>query len=74
MNDIMKILEDYMSITDTILSILPDDTICALSIISVCIDTYAARNGLKGMQAWDIIYQIVKQVHNEHGEMEDILE
>jgi len=60
MNDILEHIEEYNGIIDHILEILPSDHLMLLTILSVCIDKYAARFNMKSMEYWKMVYEVAK--------------
>lgn len=68
MDDILKDMEEYKGIIDHILEILPSDHLMALAILSMCIDSYAARFNMRSMEYWKMVYEVAKDVHNICGE------
>lgn len=56
---------------DDIVRILPDDVSTALTIISVSIDRYAAKQHLKSSELWKAMNEVASEVHKEFGDYEE---
>ena len=65
--DISEILKQYM-IVDEIMEKLSDQPHVALSIISMVIDEYAAKNERSSWELWEMMYDTARQVHKERGD------
>lgn len=55
---------------DTIVTALPDDIPDALTIISVAIDFYAAKQHLKRSEVWKLLTEVAADVRKEIGDYE----
>lgn len=56
---------------DDIVRILPSDVSTALTIISVAIDRYAAKQHLKSSELWQAMNEVATEVHKELGDYEE---
>ena len=64
-------LEDQEKRIDDIVRILPSDVSTALTIISVAIDRYAAKQHLKSSELWQAMNEVATEVHKEFGDYEE---
>ena len=63
-------LFDQAERIEDIVTILPDDVIDALTIISVAIDLYAAKHHLGSSLVWKALTDVSEEVHKESGDYE----
>ena len=56
------------SLSEQILHLLPDDNIMALAILSVCLEQHCLNIGIGSKDAWKMLNEVSKQVHEDYGE------
>lgn len=64
----LNLILDQERRVDDIIRILPDDVSAALTVISVAIDKYAAKQHLKSSEVWQTMTEVSAQVHKEFGD------
>lgn len=59
------------ALSSQILSLLPDEHFLGFAILSVCLEEYGHRQGMKSSETWEMINQVAKEVHEIYGEYDD---
>lgn len=69
MNDniLKELLYDARRI-DEVLDLLPDEPHNGFTILSVVIDEYSKRVGMKSREVWKMLYNIAMVVYDEEGD------
>ena len=71
MDEILEHIDEYYDTVDEILNKLPSDYGMALTMLCVCVDKYSSQIGMKGMDCWNMIYNIAKEIHETHGDYKE---
>ena len=73
MRDVIDFITGYHDKVEQIIDVVEneEDIINALTILSVAIDAYAARKGLKSSEVWEAMNQVQQAVHAEYGDYKE---
>lgn len=73
MREIIEFFTGYKDKVEQIINVVEneEDIINALVILSVAIDAYADRKGLKSSEVWEAMNHVQKQVHAEYGDYKE---
>lgn len=70
MRDVINFITGYHDKVEQIINVVEneEDIVTAITILSVAIDAYADRKGLKSSEVWECMDTVQKAVHAEYGD------
>ena len=72
MMDLIDFITGYQDKVEQIVKVVEnEDHIDAMTLLSVAIDAYAYRKGLKSSEVWEAMNQVQKAVHAEYGDYKE---
>ena len=73
MRDIINFFTQYEDKVEQIIKVVENEEfeVNAIIILSVAIDVYAARKGLKSSGVWEAMNQVQQAIHAEYGDYKE---